>query len=392
MKLRCTQSDLNTHLSLVSRAVPSRPTHPVLANIKVEADTETQRVQLTGFDLSLGIRSSFSAEVQEGGTLTLPAKLLSDIVSRLPSGELQLDDRASDAVVSGDAAIATLTAASGSYKVRGMGAEEYPELPMIDSGQTMQISAEVFSEGLHGSLFATSSDETKLVLTGVHLKLHQDGLEFAATDSHRLAVVETSNAESEESETGETPSDVEEFEVTLPAKALREVERILGMRQGSQSITLRFDRGQVVFECGEQRLTSRTLEGQYPNYRLLIPNQFERQVTIDRKQLIGAMERISVLADQKNNIVKFTIDSDNNELALSVEAADVGSGREILPVELTGESIEIAFNVKYFLEGLKAINSQAISMQLNSPTSPAILTPLGGVKMTYLLMPVQLRS
>ena len=167
---------------------------------------------------------------------------------------------------------------------------------------------------------------------------------------------------------------------------------MVGTRQVSESLTLYIDQGQVVFELANQRITSRTLEGQYPNYRQLIPNTFERQITLDRRQLLSALERIAVLADQKNNLVKFTIDSDNQQVSLSVEAQDVGKGRESLPAQVSGDNIDIAFNVKYLMDGLKALPATEIQLQLNGATSPVILTPLGGLKMTYLVMPVQIRS
>lgn len=454
MKLVCTQSDLNTNLSLVSRAVPSRPTHPVLGNVLLAADQETQQVRLTAFDLSLGIQTSFLATVEESGEIAIPAKLLSDIVSRLPEGEITLEDEEGEAGSNGvsaverdraqaaprelesgisaappveDRIIVTLTSTSGRYQMRGMNAGEFPELPQLEGGVAVRLPTEALVEGLRGSLFATSSDETKQVLTGVHLTMQQDSLEFAATDGHRLAVVQTTNQDSLDSVSGAVPEELavvgsgasekqaeqpntSALEFTVPARALREIERMLGMRQSKDTVTLHFEQGQIVFQGGNQtladsettqssgslpvyyRLTSRTLEGQYPAYRQLIPRQFQRQITIERRQLLSAVERIAVLADQKNNIVKFSIDSVNQQLSLSVEAQDVGSGRESMSAQISGDSIDIAFNVKYLIDGLKALSTSDIQMQMNAANSPVILTPLGGLKMTYLIMPVQLRN
>ncbi len=383
MKLVCAQSDLSTNLSLVSRAVPSRPNHPILANILLQADAETNQVSLTAFDLSLGIRTSFNAEVWQGGAIALPARLLVDITSRLPEGEITLDDESAE--TSGEGLIVTLTPKSGHYQVRAMGAEEFPELPVIESTEPLNLTTAALIEGLKGSLFATSGDDTKQVLTGVHLTVKQDTLEFAATDGHRLAVVETTN----ESPLGGSG----ELEVTVPARALRELQRMLAHNAASdEAIALYLDQGQVVFAWQNQRLTSRTLEGQYPAYRQLIPRQFERQVTIERRQFISTLERIAVLADQKNNIVKISIDNTAQEITLSCEAQDVGSGRESMPAQISGENIEIAFNIKYLMEGLKELPSSEIQMHLNQSLTPVIFTPLGGLKMTYLAMPVQLRN
>ncbi len=386
MKIVCTQSDLNTNLSFTSRAVPSRPTHPVLANVLLVADADSNQVSLTAFDLSLGIRTSFSAEVLQSGIIALPAKLLNDITSRLPEGEITLEDESTAANETGEGIVVTLTPASGQYKVRAMGGEEFPELPVIENNQPIKLTAATLIEGLRGTLFATSGDETKQVLTGVHLKLLPDTLEFAATDGHRLAVVETDN---HNIETGTE----EQLEVTVPARALRELERMLAHSADiEEAIALYLDQGQVVFEWKNQRLTSRTLDGQYPAYRQLIPRQFQRELTLDRKQFLTTMERIAVLADQKNNIVKVSIDSEAQEITLSVEAQDIGSAVESMPAQISGENIDIAFNVKYLMEGLKALPASEILMQLNSNLTPVIFTPLGGVKMTYLAMPVQLRN
>ena len=405
MKLVCAQSDLSTNLSLVSRAVPSRPTHPVLANVLLQADAQTNQVSLTAFDLSLGIRTSFHAEVWQGGAIALPAKLLVDITSRLPEGEITLDDESADNSTGvggasrsvgeasrsvGEASrseglIVTLTPKSGHYQIRAMGAEEFPELPVIENSEALQLTTAALIEGLRCSLFATSADETKQVLTGVHLTVKDDTLEFAATDGHRLAVVETTN---------ERPMGGSgQLEVTVPSKALRELERMLAHHAASDDpVVLSFDQGQVIFAWQNQRLTSRTLEGQYPAYRQLIPRQFERQVTIDRRQFLSTLERIAVLADQKNNIVKVSIDNAAQEITLSCEAQEMGSGRESMSAQISGEDIDIAFNVKYLMEGLKNLPASEIQMHLNQSLTPVIFTPLGGLKMTYLAMPVQLRN
>jgi DNA polymerase III subunit beta len=378
MKLLCAQSDFSSNLSLVSRAVPARPGLPILANILLTADAGTQRVSLTGFDQTLGIQTSFAAQVESSGAITLPAKLLTDIVSRLPNeSQVTLEHNADDP-------IATLSARGGCYQVNGLSAEDFPELPLVQSGEALSVATEALMEGLRGTLFATSGDETKQVLTGIHLTVRADSLEFAATDGHRLAVVTTENTGAD--------SAVTEFEVTVPARALRDLEKMISSRNSGEPIALYYDQGQTVFQCGDQYITSRTLEGQYPNYNQLIPKQFERQVTLDRKLLLSALERIAVMADQKNNVVKLSLDSEGQLVTLHVEAQDVGSGQESLPAQISGESLDIAFNVRYLMDGLKAVNSGDVQLQLNSATGPVILSPLGAIKMIYLVMPVQIRG
>ncbi|MDB9529802.1 DNA polymerase III subunit beta [Oscillatoria sp. CS-180] len=380
MKFICPQNDLNTHLSLVGRVVPARPSRPILSNVLVKVDEEAQSVTLIGFDETMGIQTAFKARVEEPGELTLPAKLLESIVARLPQEDIAIQEIAEDTAI-------TITSSSGEYQVRGLSAEDYPNLPTVENGQAAELSVESLLEGMRGALFASSGDETKQVLTGVHLMAEPEILEFAATDGHRLSVVKTSD----ESGTGKSGEDAK-MDVTVPAKALRDLERMLQGYTSSEPISLKFDRTQVVFELGEQQLTTRLLEGQYPNYRQLIPKQFERQVTLDRKQLTDALERIAVLADQKNNIVKLSLDPEQQSVAISVEAQEVGSGREVVAAQVTGEALEIAFNVRYLLDGLKALNTNEVQLQCNTATSPSVMIPLGELQMTYLVMPVQIRS
>ncbi|MEA5536038.1 DNA polymerase III subunit beta [Crocosphaera sp. XPORK-15E] len=390
MKFVCSQSDLNSNLSFVSRAVPSRPTHPILANVLVVADAQKKRVSLTAFDLSLGIESSFSADVTEEGKITLPAKLLNDIVSRLSEGEITL---VAEETEDDETQLVLLKSVSGQFQVRAMNANEFPPLPTIEDGESVQLPIIMLTEGLKGALFAASSDETKQVLTGVHLTGTQDSLEFAATDGHRLSVVQTTlQPKTDEDEAGETAEmpNLEGFSVTIPARALRELERMIAGRSDTEAIALQVDEAQVVFELGQQRLTVRKLDGAYPNYQMLIPKNFSRTISLERKRLLTSLERVAVLADQKNNLVKCTFDSEEGQVSLSVETQDLGSAKESMPAEITGDSGEIAFNVKYLMDGLKALPAKEIQMQLNEGNQPVIFSPLGGLKMTYLVMPVQI--
>lgn len=394
MKFLCSQSDLNSNLSLVSRAVASRPTHPILANVLVVADSQKNRVSLTAFDLSLGLETSFSADVSEDGKITLRAKLLNEIVSRLPEGEITLmaEEEEED---DDDSQIVVLKSASGQFQVRAMNAEEFPPLPTVEEGELVQLPIVMLTEGLKGALFAASSDETKQILTGVHLTGTPDSLEFAATDGHRLSVVETTlspETDDEGNEQGESPEmpNLEGFAVTIPARALRELERMLGSRSESDTIALQVDEAQVVFQLGYQRLTVRKLDGAYPNYQMLIPQQFSRSICLERKRLLSSLERVAVLADQKNNLVKCTFSNEDGQVSLSVDTQDLGSAKESMPAEVTGNSGEIAFNVKYLMDGLKALATKDIKIQLNEGNQPVILNPLGGLQMTYLVMPVQI--
>jgi DNA polymerase-3 subunit beta len=383
MKLVCSQAELSASLQLVSRAVASRPTHPVLANVLLTADAATNRISLTGFDLHLGIQTTFPASVETSGAVTLPARLFGDIISRLSAdspitlsceeGQEQVD----------------LTSLSGSYQMRGMSADDFPDLPLVQSGTPIQIDPNALVQGLRATLFASSGDESKQLLTGVHLSLDGEGLECAATDGHRLAVLRLPHLQGEADEA----SAGEPFSVTVPARSLRELERLLTGRPSADPLSLFCDRGQVVLLWADQVLTTRSLEGTYPNYRQLIPASFSRSITLERRAFTASLERVAVLADQHNNVVKMALDPARGLVTISVDAQDVGSGSEQLAGEVEGEPIEIAFNVRYLLEGLKAIGTDRVRLQCNAPTTPAVLSPAGEESdYTYLVMPVQIRT
>ena len=385
MKVVCSQSELNSALQLVSRAVATRPTHPVLANVLLTADAGSNRLSLTGFDLSLGIQTSLAASVETSGAITLPARLLGEIVSRLSSDSpvtLAVDD-------SGEQV--QLTSLSGSYQMRGMSADDYPDLPMVESGMTLKLQPERLVQALKGTLFASSADEAKQLLTGVHLKFNQRALEAAATDGHRLAVLNVEDALQDAAVTDAVED--EGFAVTLPSRSLREVERLMASWRSDEPVSLFCDRGQVVFLAADQMVTSRTLEGTYPNYGQLIPDGFTRTLGMDRRALIAALERIAVLADQHNNVVKFSSQPEDGVVQISADAQDVGSGSESLPSNLEGDAMQIAFNVRYLLDGLKAMGSDRIVLHCNAPTTPAVLrSEEASEAFTYLVMPVQIRS
>ena len=385
MKLVCSQAELNAALQLVSRAVASRPTHPVLANVLLTADAGTDRLSLTGFDLNLGIQTSLPASVDSSGAVTLPARLLGEIVSKLSSDSpVSLSsDTGADQV--------ELTSSSGSYQMRGMPADDFPELPLVENGTALRVDPSSLLKALRATLFASSADEAKQLLTGVHLRFNQKRLEAASTDGHRLAMLTVEDALQTEITADESEPD--ELAVTLPARSLREVERLMASWKGNDPVSLFCERGQVVVLAADQMVTSRTLEGTYPNYRQLIPDGFSRTIDLDRRAFISALERIAVLADQHNNVVRIATEPATGLVQISADAQDVGSGSESLPAQINGDAVQIAFNVRYVLDGLKAMDCDRVRLSCNAPTTPAILTPSNDDPgLTYLVMPVQIRS
>ena len=385
MEIVCNQNEFNYAIQLVSKAVASRPTHPILANLLLTADQGTNKISLTGFDLNLGIQTSFDATVNKSGAITVPSKLLSEIVNKLPSEtpvSLDVDESSDNILIKSD---------RGSFNIKGIPSDDYPSLPFVESGTSLNIDPSSFLKALKLTIFASSSDDSKQLLTGVNFKFNLKYLESAATDGHRLAVVLVDNKENFD-EKEDFASNEENLSVTIPTRSLREIEKLVSLRSSENSIKLFYDKGQVVFISSNQIITTRTLEGSYPNYSQLIPDNFTKLFTFNTKKIIESLERIAVLADQQSSVVKIKLNE--KDLALvSADAQDIGNASELVPVSFDFDQFDIAFNVRYLLEGLKVISSENVIFKCNLPTTPAVLVPEDNINsFTYLVMPVQVRS
>ena len=385
MEIVCNQNEFNYAIQLVSKAVASRPTHPILANLLLTADQGTNKISLTGFDLNLGIQTSFDATVNKSGAITVPSKLLSEIVNKLPSEtpvSLNVEESSDNILIKSD---------RGSFNIKGIPSDDYPSLPFVESGTSLNIDPSSFLKALKLTIFASSSDDSKQLLTGVNFTFNLKYLESAATDGHRLAVVLVDNKENFD-EKEDFASNEENLSVTIPTRSLREIEKLVSLRSSENSIKLFYDKGQVVFISSNQIITTRTLEGSYPNYSQLIPDNFTKLFTFNTKKIIESLERIAVLADQQSSVVKIKLNE--KDLALvSADAQDIGNASELVPVSFDFDQFDIAFNVRYLLEGLKVISSENVIFKCNLPTTPAVLVPEDNINsFTYLVMPVQVRS
>ena len=385
MEIICNQNELNNAIQLVSKAVAARPTHPILANILLTADQGTNKISLTGFDLNLGIQTSFDGTVKNSGAITIPSKLLSEIVNKLPNEtpvSLEVDENSDNILIKSD---------RGSFNLKGILSDEYPNLPFVESGTSLNIDPSSFLQALKFTIFASSNDESKQLLTGVNFSFKQNYLESASTDGHRLSVSLIGNKDYIENKDNLHSSE-SDLSVTIPTRSLREIEKLVSLKNSEDSIKLFYDKGQVVFITSNQIITTRTLEGTYPNYSQLIPDKFSKILNFNTKKLIDALERIAVLADQQSSVVKIKLD--NTDLALiSADAQDIGNANESIPVAYSGENFDIAFNVRYLLEGLKVIASENVILKCNIATTPAVFVPEDNLNsFTYLVMPVQVRS
>lgn len=397
MHISIQQSVLLNAIQTVGRAVPQRPTHPVLANIKIVTDED--HLIFTGFDLSFGIEMRLNdCLIKQHGSACLPAKLLTNIISKQNSNseiEMIIDDNFQ----------CTLRCDNIEYQIAGMNVMEYPELSQtIDNGSEMNdddfqeivVSSSDLISSVKHTIFSSSQDETKQVLTGVNFQITSSQLKVAATDGHRLAVI-TINPD-EQLELGEN-KEGEITNLTIPNRILKELERILSQTK-AESVKLIEGNGSLMFKLKTDdiaaTLVGRSLYGQYPNYPHLIPSesQFITSLTIDRKTLIKSIEKIATILDERSQkLITIAFDYDNQQVKLAAETQDVGKCFEILSAQISGTDLEIvALNSNYFLDGLRNIESTEAQIKFSGVKDPCIVYPLSEIDMLYLVMPVQIRK
>jgi DNA polymerase-3 subunit beta len=369
-------------ISQARRVIRTMSIHPILSNVKITADASSRRIEVVAFDLSLGVIAQFTAtSVAVGGSYTINAQILSDILSQLPEGVITLERNESSAK-------AKLTTTNGVFELSGIDAHDFPELPIPTQNiQTLKISSKLLRVGCGSTLYAASTDQTKMVLCGGHIVVTPEGkFEIAATDGHRLALYRCDLNSSTSVET--------EQHLTVPARSLYEVERYLVNDDATVEISYEVNNESgpsiVQFKLGEVTILTRLLEGQYPASNQLIPKKFQREVWVERLPLLGSIGRVAVLAALKTYLIKISIES--KKITLYSEDEETGSGTEAIPAEVSGEDIKIAFNIKYLSEALKSIGTEEVAIKINGPATPVICTPLNGHDVVALIMPVQVRS
>ncbi len=381
MKIKIPQKDLADTLSLVSYAVPSKPHHPILNNVLFIADKRKQQIVLTTFDMSIGIRVECKCSVENSGTIALRAKLLSQLVSSLPKNDISVEIADNNAV---------LSHSSGFCRIQTVNPQEFPALPEAND-TIITLPASKLLQALEATLFAASLDETKLVLAGVHFKFAVTNWQAAATDGHRLAVA-SGTIES----TGDAENASDLIEITIPHQTLTELQKILGSVGENNECTISVGGGTVVFNLPSIKVTSRILEGEYPKYPSLIPQQFEHQFIVDRKVLDNVLKRVGIVAEQKEKVVAITFDYSSQQATLSTESQDVGGAVESILINSRGDSqqkLHIGFNIKYLSDALRFLPTDEVLIHANRPTTPVIITPVGGIlNQLVLVMPVQLTA
>ncbi|HET7743748.1 MAG TPA: DNA polymerase III subunit beta [Gaiellaceae bacterium] len=362
LSVSISRDDLSVAAGVVARGLSSRSAVQVLTGILIEV--EDGRLTLAATDMEVSLRATVAGDVAGQGKVVVPGRLLADLIRLLP------DDRVSLSYEPGEGVLAV---SSGSYasRVNVFSAEDFPRLPSLEIA-LHTIDAIALLGTIEKVARAASRDESRPVLTGILVRFEGSQLVMAATDSYRLSVKET-----ELSESGP------ELEAIIPARALQELARLAA---GKDTVELGVHENHVVFSTGDVWLTSRRIDGQFPNYKQLLPETFEAELTVDREPLLEVVRRAAVLA-QRNQPLRLRFAE--GELTVSAQTQDVGEARESLPVGYTGEPLEIGFNPDFLREGLEAIAGDTVQLKLINPLRPAVIAS-PDESFWYLIMPIRL--
>jgi len=367
MRLSTQRDALFAQLQTVTRAASTRSAVQALSGVQVIAGDGS--IELRATDMEIGLRVPLEGEVVRDGSIVLPARLLVDVVRSLPGDSVTLELRPAEQDVE-------IVSGAATFHLRTLRLEDFPPFPEADGDGRVQVPGPAFVATVSKVARSASRDETRPVLTGILVSANGSELRMVATDSYRLSVKET---KLEEPLAGS-------FEANVPARALQELGRIVGQAE-AESLSVAVRTNQVIFEVGGMVLSSRLIDGQFPNYRQLLPDAFEHELQLAGTEITDVVRRISLLA-QKNAPLRLAFSE--GELTVSARTPDVGEARETLPVPFRGEPLEIGFNPEFLRDGLEAVESGDVLLKLISPLRPGLIETADGSGFVYLLMPIRL--
>lgn len=364
MKIEILQETLAKGLSLVSRTVASRPQIAVLANILLEA--EKDGVTLSATDLELGIKIKLQAKIIEEGVVTVPARNLSEFVSSINPGKIEISMEKE-----------SLKVKSGTYsaKFQTISADEFPRLPAIKGGQeAVLVKREVFAEGASSVTFAAARDSLRPVLTGVLMEIGKTSLNLVATDGFRLATCKVAKEK-----------EIEEKTLLVPMRAISEVARL---EEGeSLEIMSNSSTNQVIFRVGEVMVVTQVIEGNFPDYRKIIPQETEMEIKIQKEELLQAVKATNIFARDNSNMMRWEIKE--NILIIKAETPERGESAIEIPIEKEGEEKgEVVFNTKFLLDFLTTVKGEVVKFGMKEPLSPGVFRVEGNLDLLYVVMPI----
>jgi DNA polymerase-3 subunit beta len=365
MKFSIARSEMADALAVVAKALSSRSTLPILSGVLITASDGQLELQAT--DLEISVKHTAPALVEKEGGIVLPGKLLNDIVRSLPDAAVSVET---------EAETAHITCAQSAFTVRTLPPADFPRFPEVAVEKQMKLTGNVLSATVRQVARAVSRDETRAVITGVLMVTEGPSLRLVATDSYRLAlrerILDTAPGE--------------DIEVVVPGRALDEVSRLA---QGADEVVIGISHNQVIFEIGSTVFVTRKIEGNFPNYRQLLPKETNSTVDVPVEELTAAVKRVALMA-QHNAPIKLAVNVEDMTLSLTATTQDLGDASEDLMVKAEGENVEIAFNHGFFLDGLASADAEEVSLSIQNSLKPGLITTPQDEGFLYLLMPVRL--
>ena len=373
MEFTIEKESLLTNLKIVEKSTVARGIQPVLSNILINASSDNF-ITFSATDLDISIMSKTIASVQTPGKITLPAKKLSEIVSKLSNKPIVFS-------LNGETNVVNIICGNSKFELIGISADEYPSLITeedIKDRESVEIDLNTFIKSIKYTAFSADNYENRNIISGVFCSISKDNIEMAATDGNRLTRIV-------EKITNEKDADIS---CVIPSKTLQEFLRISSFLN-DEKLSLIIEKTRIVFKTSSMIMTSRLLEGEYPPYKQLIPQSCEKNALISREEMISALERVAVMVNERTNIVKFIFGE--NTLFLKADTPDAGLGEDSISAEYSDEELTIAFNYRYVLDSLKIMESEKVKIGLGGSLSATLFRPDSDDDYLCLIMPIQIR-
>jgi DNA polymerase-3 subunit beta len=373
MKLSCLQENLNWGLGVVGRAVAARTTLPITNNVLMA--TESSRLKLAATNLELAISCWIGAKVEEEGSITVPARLLSDFIGSLPAEKVNIS-------LSQQTKTLGMKCARFEARISGVDAKDFPPLPKVEGGITTKVEVEALKQGIGQVVFAAATEESRPVLTGVDAKFEGKSVTLAAADGFRLAVYKMPLAEAVTKTT----------EVIIPARTLAELNRLIAEQEEAVEITVNPDKGQALFKLKNIELVSQLIQGTFPNYAQLIPQSFTTKATIGVADFLRATKTASIFARDGSGIIRLVVNPGAEmapgKVVVSARSEEGGDDGGEIDAVVEGEEAKIAFNGKYLTDVLGVLHETQVALETTSPSSPGVIRPVGSDNYLHVVMPM----
>lgn len=366
MKVICSKDILSEGINIVQKAVSTKTTLPILEGILLEAD---EKFKLTGNDLEIGIECYVESDIQKSGSVVLNSKMFGDIVRRLPDSEVLIEVKENNLVI--------IECENSHFELKGLSSAGFPALPSIEKENTFIINQKTIRDMIKQTIFAVSVDENRPILTGSLIECRNGEMTFVSIDGFRLALRKTA-----------IEGNTSEFNVVVPGKTLNEIVKIL--QHNEDNITIYSTKNQILFDIGKCKIVSRLLEGEYLNYKSIIPKDFETKIKVSTKDILSSIERASLMTmEEKKYPVKFNI---TDEKIIISSNTDMGAVREELRIEMSGNPMDIGFNPRYFIEALKVVEDEVIEIYFTSSVGPCTIRKIENDNFAYMILPVRIKS